>query len=65
MFFYSIAIMYVNNAIAEIKKNPSVDREPSILEHLLKVNEDYAIVVVLDILTAGVDTVSNIQCSKM
>lgn len=57
--------MYVNNAIAEIKKHPSADREPSILEHLLKVNEDYAIVVVLDILTAGVDTVSNIQCAKM
>lgn len=54
---------YVDKAIENLEKNPNKwdeDREPSVLEKLLKVDRHVAVVMALDMLLAGVDTVSNV-----
>lgn len=54
---------FVDKAIEKLEKNPNKsdeDREPSVLEKLLKVDRHVAVVMALDMLLAGVDTVSNV-----
>lgn len=62
MFFASIILKYIEVAIQRIereeKAGETTGREPSILEKLLKVDRQVAIVMALDSLMAGVDTVS-------
>lgn len=62
IFFASIILKYIEVAIQRIereeKSGETTGREPSILEKLLKVDRQVAIVMALDSLMAGVDTVS-------
>lgn len=59
--FSSIILKYIDVAIERIereeKSGETTGREPSILEKLLKVDRQVAIVMALDSLMAGVDTV--------
>lgn len=49
----------MNEAVARIEKSPSVDEnDQSILEKLVKVNKNIGVVMAVDALMAGVDTVS-------
>lgn len=50
---------YVNEALERLQREPSdkPDHEKSVLEKLLKTNEQIAIVMAIDMLIAGVDTV--------
>lgn len=57
---YRSLFHYVDKAIENLEKNPNKgDREPSVLEKLLKVDRHVAVVMALDMLLAGVDTVSS------
>lgn len=52
---------YIDQAIEKFKKNPATseqNREPSVLEKLLKIDKHVAVVMALDMMMAGVDTVS-------
>ncbi|XP_037048220.1 cytochrome P450 CYP12A2-like isoform X1 [Bradysia coprophila] len=54
-------VHFVDKAIDNLEKNPNrrdEDREPSVLEKLLKVDRHVALVMALDMLLAGVDTTS-------
>lgn len=56
---FRISLRYVNEAVARIEKSPSVDEnDQSILEKLVKVNKNIGVVMAVDALMAGVDTVS-------
>lgn len=52
---------YIDEAIAKIEAekmtNPDPDRELSVLEKLYKIDRHVAVVMALDMLMAGVDTV--------
>lgn len=55
---FSIIISYIDKSIAEAEKNalpPS--GEESVLQKLLKIDKRVAIIMALDMLMAGVDTV--------
>ncbi|XP_066600199.1 cytochrome P450 CYP12A2-like [Prorops nasuta] len=54
-----IAIKYINQAKERLSNQPSDNQERSILEKLLRIDEQTARVMSMDMLTAGVDTTSN------
>ncbi len=57
---FSIILNYVNEAVENLKlrdKNVKDDHELSILEKLLKIDKNVAIVMSADMMLAGVDTV--------
>lgn len=53
----SIITEYIDQAIEEFEKKPSSDGEESVLQKLLKIDKKVAIVMALDMMMAGVDTV--------
>lgn len=55
----SITTKFIDMSIAEIKENGSISNttEESVLEKLLKIDKRVAIIMALDMLMAGVDTV--------
>uniref|UniRef100_A0A1Q3FR33 Putative cytochrome p450 12a4 mitochondrial n=1 Tax=Culex tarsalis TaxID=7177 RepID=A0A1Q3FR33_CULTA len=54
-----IIMAKVDEAVIRLDKNPSLDSDSqSVLEKLLKVNRDVAVVMAFDMLLAGVDTTS-------
>lgn len=54
----TIIMAKVDEAVIRLDKNPSQDSDSqSVLEKLLKVNRDVAVVMAFDMLLAGVDTV--------
>lgn len=59
-------ISYIKKARDEIKKNPSKSSEhESILEKLLKVDENVAMTMVTDMIGAGIDTTSSAATSVL
>lgn len=53
---------YIDKGILRLEKkdhNRDSDREPSVLEKMLKIDRHAAIVMAMDMLFAGVDTVSS------
>lgn len=61
LFCHRATLYYVDKAVANFEKNPSIEnnRELSVLEKLLKVDKNVALVMALDMFMAGVDTVRN------
>lgn len=58
-FFVSIAKKYVDNAVERISQGDGKSMEDeSVVAKLLKINPDYAFVMAMDMLLAGIDTVS-------
>lgn len=57
---FSISLKRVDEAMERLKKseNQKSDREASVLEKLLKIDRKVAVVMAMDMLLAGVDTVS-------
>lgn len=56
--FSSITTKLIDKSIEEIKIKPQdADKENSVLEKLLKIDKRVAIIMALDMLMAGVDTV--------
>lgn len=60
--FYSFTMKYIDEAIEKIEMekklgNRDANRETSILEKLYSVDRNVAIIMALDLLLAGVDTV--------
>ncbi|XP_065083608.1 cytochrome P450 CYP12A2-like [Ochlerotatus camptorhynchus] len=56
----NIVMAKVDEAVVRLEKNPSADSDTqSVLEKLLKVNREVAIVMAFDMLLAGVDTTSS------
>ncbi|CAO1351187.1 unnamed protein product [Diamesa serratosioi] len=56
----NIIMHYVDNAVEKMKNSPpTIDREQSILEKLLKINKNVAVVMAADSMLAGVDTTSS------
>ena len=54
----SIITSYIDKAINDFEKNPvAPGNEESVLQKLLKIDKKMAIVMALDMLMAGVDTV--------
>ncbi|XP_050079175.1 cytochrome P450 CYP12A2-like [Anopheles maculipalpis] len=49
----------IDNAVQKFEKNPTVEGNQSILEKLLKVNKQVAVVMAYDMLMAGIDTTSS------
>lgn len=63
-FFSRSTLFYIEQAIDKFEKSPSStaqNREPSVLEKLLKVDKHVAVVMALDMLLAGVDTVKTLR----
>lgn len=64
-FFIAICssvLTYVNKSIEELEKrqhNNVTNREASVLEKLLKIDRHAAVVMTMDMLMAGVDTVGH------
>lgn len=56
----SIAIKHVNNAVERLENQTekTQGREESVLQKILQVDKDYAIVMALDMIQAGIDTVN-------
>lgn len=55
---FSATLYYIDEAIDKLGKTPSdPNREPSVLEKLLKIDKQVAMVMALDMFLAGVDTV--------
>lgn len=58
IYSISILISYIDKSMAEIeKRGPNTHGEESVLEKLLKIDKKVAIIMALDMLMAGVDTV--------
>lgn len=60
VFKYSrLSLGYVNKSIAELEAKGDSHRttEKSVLQKLLEVNKDYAILMTFDMIFAGIDTV--------
>lgn len=56
----------VDEAVIRLDKNPSQDSDSqSVLEKLLKVNRDVAVVMAFDMLLAGVDTVGSFNIYRV
>lgn len=56
----------IDEAVARIEKNPKTEGNLSVLEKLLKVNKNAALVMSYDMIMAGIDTViSGIQSIQM
>ncbi|GLH07256.1 Probable cytochrome P450 4d20 [Gryllus bimaculatus] len=62
-YFYDVAEKYVDEAVAKQKTNP--DKEPSILERLMKEDPRVAKVMASDMLFGGVDTTSHLAASLL
>lgn len=58
-----ITVGFVNEAVERLEREPSnkPEHEQSVLEKLLKTNKQIAIVMAIDMLMAGVDTVSSVD----
>ena len=58
---------YIDLAIKEMdqENSTSTDNEDSILKKLLRVDKRVAVIVVSDLMLAGVDTVSNSNYDKL
>ena len=59
--YFSVTQKYVKSAIERIdneKKSGVQKNEHSVLEKLLAINKDYAVIMAFDMLMAGFDTVS-------
>lgn len=59
-FHFSSILAYINEATVEIEKNKGnniTGREESVLEKLLKIDKHAALVMTMDSLLAGIDTV--------
>lgn len=52
---------YVEKAMKKYENSTSTSEHPGILEKLLKVDKDVAFVMAMDMLGAGIDTVSKID----
>lgn len=54
---------YINEAIVKIdeRKDKETDENKGVLESLLKVDKQTAIIMAIDMLMAGVDTVRSLQ----
>lgn len=59
MILFSIIISFIDKSIAELEKKTNHSEEDSVLEKLLKIDKQVAIIMALDMLMAGVDTVCN------
>lgn len=60
IFRFRSTLYFIDQAIDKLEKKPAESnqhREPSVLEKLLKIDKHVAIVMALDMLLAGVDTV--------
>lgn len=59
--FRRTTLYYIDEAIEKFEENPSSEhnREPSVLEKLLKIDKHVAVVMALDMFLAGVDTTSS------
>lgn len=60
LFRFRATLYFIDQAIENLEKKPvesNQHREPSVLEKLLKIDKHVAIVMALDMLLAGVDTV--------
>lgn len=60
LIIFSLVVGYVNNALAHLEKGGARagrQREAGVLEKLLKIDKNVAVVMATDMLTAGVDTV--------
>lgn len=56
-----MTLYYIDRAIEKLEKRSSFntdDKEPSVLEKLLKIDKHVAMIMALDMMMAGVDTVS-------
>ena len=63
-FSCSLIMKYIDTAIERLESRPAdyvSNHEPSVLEKLLKIDRQYAIVMAMDMLFAGVDTVTASQ----
>lgn len=59
IFFFSVAVKHISAAVKRLETNPtSDDSNLSILEKLLKIDYQVAIIMALDMFFAGIDTVS-------
>lgn len=58
-----ITVGFVNEALERLEREPSnkPEHEQSVLEKLLKTNKQIAIVMAIDMLMAGVDTVCSVD----
>lgn len=56
---FSIIISFIDKSIAELEKKTDHSEEDSVLEKLLKIDKHVAIIMALDMLMAGVDTVNS------
>lgn len=57
--FLSLSKKHVDRALERLAKetNKNDDHEESVLQKILQVDKDYAVVMALDMLLAGIDTV--------
>lgn len=63
-YIRSLILKHINRGIEELKKkknDPNAVREASVLEKLLKIDRHVAVVMAMDMLLAGIDTVNSIQ----
>lgn len=61
IFDFSATLHYIDQAIEKFENNPSAsdeNREQSVFQKLLKIDKQVAVVMALDMMLAGVDTVS-------
>lgn len=56
----AIAMAKVDEAVVRLEKNPTTNTDAqSVLEKLLKIDRDVAIIMSFDMVLAGIDTVGN------
>lgn len=61
VFFFILSRLskiFIDKAKEELKSKGKSDEEKGILEKLLEINEEYALIMATDMLLAGVDTVN-------
>lgn len=56
---YRVSKFFIDKGIEELKTKNKSDDEKVVLEKLLEINEEYALIMASDMLFAGVDTVRN------
>lgn len=64
-----LVLKHVNESMERLKDENAVESQLSVLQKLLRINQDYAVLMTIDMFFAGIDTVSTIMtilstCSK-
>lgn len=59
LHFHSLSSKHIERAIERLGEQPKTnnDREESVLQKMLRVDKDYAVLMALDMFFAGMDTV--------